>query len=276
MAPKTVAILGASYGGARAAHLLAQGLPAGWRVVLVDRNTHLNHLYVLPRYAVLPGHEHKAFIPYNNVFRPPRPFDASDLSPPPSPANPQSQSAQSPHVFLHAAVTSLSHRSLTLDRAYPAHGVAEADRTLHFDYLVYALGSHLPAPIDLWGPVADEDVKKASVLDVSRGTKEGGIAWLKRFQKRVERASSVLVVGGGALGIRESPQIYLPSTPFMAVEASGTSQWLFSSVCSTNYYRCLIGYLKLVSSVVVCQTCFQSTFTLCLGLGTPPWGFTAL
>ena len=216
MAPKTVAILGASYGGARAAHLLAQGLPAGWRVVLVDRNTHLNHLYVLPRYAVLPGHEHKAFIPYNNVFRPPRPFDASDLSPPPSPANPQSQSAQSPHVFLHAAVTSLSHRSLTLDRAYPAHGVTEADRTLHFDYLVYALGSHLPAPIDLWGPVADEDVEKASVLDVSRGTKEGGITWLKRFQKRVERASSVLVVGGGALGIRESlflDHAYTPSPP---------------------------------------------------------------
>ena len=77
------------------------------------------------------------------------------------------------------------------------------DRTLRFEFLVYALGSHLPSPINLWGPVADEDVEKADVLDVSRGTKEGGIAWLKKFQKRVERASSVLVVGGGALGIRE-------------------------------------------------------------------------
>ena len=76
----TVAVLGASYGGARAACLLAQSLPDGWRVVLVDRNSHMNHLYVLPRYAVLPGHEHKAFIPYHNVFNPPPAFDA----PPPA------------------------------------------------------------------------------------------------------------------------------------------------------------------------------------------------
>ena len=88
-------------------------------------------------------------------------------------------------------------------RASPEHSVAGADRALHSDYFLYARGCHLPALIDLWRPVADEDPEKADVLDVSRGTKEGGIAWLKKFQKRVERASSVLVVGGGALGIRE-------------------------------------------------------------------------
>ncbi|EJF61918.1 iron uptake cluster protein [Dichomitus squalens LYAD-421 SS1] len=198
---RTVAIIGASYGGARVAHLLAQGLPERWRVVLIDRNSHMNHLYVLPRYSVLPGHEHKAFIPYKNVFLPPPAFDAPSTSSPPSPIG------SSPHVFLHAAVTSLSEHSLVLDRAFPEHGVAESDRTLHFDFLVYALGSHLPAPINLWGPVADEDVEKADVLDVSRGTKEGGVVWLKRFQKRVERASSVLVVGGGALGIQFASDI---------------------------------------------------------------------
>ena len=194
MATKTVAVVGASYGGARAASVLAQGLPPDWRVVLVDRNSHLNHLYVLCRYSVLPGHEHKAFIPYHNVFRQPRVFGSdADLPAPPA----------SKHVFLHASVTSVSRTSLTLDKAFPEHGVAEDDRTLHFDYLLYALGSHLPAPIDLWGPVADEDPEKADVLDVTRGTKQGGIAWLKRFQKRIARASSVLVVGGGALGVRE-------------------------------------------------------------------------
>jgi hypothetical protein len=35
------------------------------------------------------------------------------------------------------------------------------------------------------------------------GTKAEGIAWLKRKQRVVEEAASVLVVGGGALGIRE-------------------------------------------------------------------------
>ncbi|KAI0708726.1 iron uptake cluster protein [Cerioporus squamosus] len=198
---RTVAVLGASYGGARAACLLAQDLPEGWRVVLVDRNSHMNHLYVLPRYAVLPGHEHKAFIPYHNVFTPPPPIDATAPAPPPPARDP------SKNIFLHASVTSISQHSLTLDKAFPEHGVDESDRTLHFDYLVYALGSHLPAPINLWGPVADEDVEKADVLDMARGTKAGGVAWLKKFQKRVERASSVLVVGGGALGIEFASDI---------------------------------------------------------------------
>lgn len=197
---KTVAILGASYGGARVAHLLAHGLPRGWRVVLIDRNSHMNHLYVLPRFAVLPGHEHKAFIPYTNVFQlPPAPgADPTSTAAPTAPSD-------STSIFLHATVTSLSRNSLTLHKAFPEHGISESDRTLHFDFLVYALGSHLPAPINLWGPVADQDVEKADVLDIARGTKQGGIAWLKKFQKRVENASSVLVVGGGALGIRECP-----------------------------------------------------------------------
>ena len=214
MPSKTVAVIGASYGGTRVAHLLAQDLPQGWRVVVIDRNSHMNHLYVLPRYAVLPGHEHKAFIPYKNIFHP-LPPPALD-TPSASPAPPSSPPPTSPHVFLHAAVTSISHHSLVLDKAYPEHGVSELDRTLHFDFLIYALGSHLPAPINLWGPVADEDLENADVLDVSRGTKEGGVDWLKRFQKRIARASSVLVVGGGALGIRECP----PSNPYLRCRAS--------------------------------------------------------
>ncbi|KAI0773064.1 hypothetical protein BD413DRAFT_538824 [Trametes elegans] len=196
IASKTVAVLGASYGGARAAHILAQGLPHGWRVVLVERNSHMNHLYVLPRYAVLPGHEHKAFIPYDNVFLPP--------ALPGTPSKPAVQYPQERALLLHASVVSLREHELTLDKSFPEHGIS--DRTLHFDYLVYALGSHLPAPINLWGPVADE-VDKDGVVDIVRGTKEGGVGWLKKFQKRVERASSVLVVGGGALGIQYATDI---------------------------------------------------------------------
>lgn len=72
--------------------------------------------------------------------------------------------------------------------------------------MIYALGSHLPAPINLWGPVpstskADD---QPSVVQVPYGgTKAESVQWLKRHQKAVEDAGSVLVVGGGALGIRE-------------------------------------------------------------------------
>ncbi|OSX62710.1 hypothetical protein POSPLADRAFT_1056076 [Postia placenta MAD-698-R-SB12] len=202
---KTVAVLGSSYGGTRAAQLLAKGLPKGWRVVVVDRNSHMNHVYVFPRYAVVPGHEHKAFIPYGPMFR--RPDARPDVS----------------AVFLHAQVTSLSPRSLTLSRAFPEHGVLEPEKTLNFDYAVYALGSHLPAPIDVWGSTEDVDVKtiaestpdtnanrSPSALPLAletKGTKAAGIEWLKRYRSRIESASSILIVGGGALGVQYATDI---------------------------------------------------------------------
>ncbi|GJE90645.1 hypothetical protein PsYK624_067890 [Phanerochaete sordida] len=184
---KTVAVIGASYGGNRAAQILSQELPEGWRLVLVDRNSHMNHLYALPRFAILPEHGHKAFIPYTSLLARPCPADAPR------------------HVFLHARVTSLGPRSLTLSRAFPEHGVAEEDRTLHFDYLVYALGSHLPAPINVWGPVDTEAERDKPILH--DGTKAQGLKWLERFRAMIERTSSVLVVGGGALGIQYSTDI---------------------------------------------------------------------
>lgn len=45
---KTVAVLGASYGGARGAKLLSQGLPVGWRLVVIDRNSHMNRESIIP------------------------------------------------------------------------------------------------------------------------------------------------------------------------------------------------------------------------------------
>ncbi|KAE8268861.1 hypothetical protein A4X09_0g3471 [Tilletia walkeri] len=65
---KNVVVLGGSYGGMHAATLLAQKLPPTHRVILIDQNSHFNHLYVFPRFSVLPGHEQKAFIPYTSIF----------------------------------------------------------------------------------------------------------------------------------------------------------------------------------------------------------------
>jgi hypothetical protein len=69
--------------GARAAKLLAESIPDDWRVIVIERNSHANRtflssalsdpfrtdsspffcypdLYVIPRYTVVSGHEHKA------------------------------------------------------------------------------------------------------------------------------------------------------------------------------------------------------------------------
>jgi len=60
--------------------------------------------------------------------------------------------------------------------------------------------------LNLWGTTAgkatlDSEINKNSV--VYNGLKSEGCEWFKEKQKIVEAAPTVLVVGGGALGIRE-------------------------------------------------------------------------
>ncbi|KIJ56320.1 hypothetical protein M422DRAFT_150875 [Sphaerobolus stellatus SS14] len=185
---KTIVILGASYGGAHAAQILAAGLPDGWRIVLIDRNSHINHVYVMPRFAVLPGHEYKAFIPYDNVF----------LTGPNT----------TPHIHLHAHVVSLTPKSITLSKAFPELGIPST--TLPYDYAVYALGSQLPPPLNLWGENKILRVIRANhffIREQYHGLKSEAIEWLKEHQKTVEGAPSILVVGGGALGVQYATDI---------------------------------------------------------------------
>ncbi|KLO16071.1 FAD/NAD(P)-binding domain-containing protein [Schizopora paradoxa] len=210
---KNIIVLGGSYGGARAARVLASGLQTDHRVILIDRNSHANHVYILPRLGVLPGHEHKAFIPYTRFFSPPSsptPQDTStDASDEPGPST--SRQSRPRHLFLHASAIKLNEHSVTLDRAFPEHGLPSTE--IPFEFLVYALGSHLPAPIDLWtsdyGSDTEEEEEGSQRNEKPRygGTKGEGIAWLKRFQDRVARSQNVLVVGGGALGVQYATDI---------------------------------------------------------------------
>ena len=153
----------------------------------------MNHLYVLPRYAVLPKHAAKAFIPYTNVFRGPG-APTSDLN----------GDTENREVLLYAQVTALGPHSVTLSMSTPCpelelYGDHEV---LEFDYAVYALGSDLPAPINLWGRVRDTEAREDPTIMSVRGTKTGGVEWLRKFNDVIREAPSVLVVGGGALGIR--------------------------------------------------------------------------
>ncbi|KAG1729446.1 hypothetical protein EDB19DRAFT_1938550, partial [Suillus lakei] len=189
---RTVVVLGGSYGGSRAAQVLAEGMPQGWRVVLVDRNSHMNHIYNFSRYAVLSGHEHKAFIPYINI-------PSSSLSDIPS---------CSSNVRVQATITSIDKHRIILSPNLPDHESQQS--SLDFDYAIYALGSHLPSPIDLWSHQEEGGVKPSLEppnITPYRGTKSEGISSLRERQKRVEAAMSVLVVGGGALGIQFASDI---------------------------------------------------------------------
>ncbi|BEJ02759.1 hypothetical protein CcaverHIS631_0705540 [Cutaneotrichosporon cavernicola] len=188
---KTVVVLGSAYGGIGAAGSLARRLPPDWRVVVIDRNTHANHVYPFPRFTVLPQHAPKAFLPLTQVLANGR---VTELPlPPAGPLN-----HDSPHRQIHGTITALSRNSVT----FTTNGLGDAsDRveTVDFDYCVYALGGALSEPCDVWGEHERGHART--------GTKKGGVAFLERKGSVVEAAESVIVVGGGALGIQFATDI---------------------------------------------------------------------
>ncbi|KAG6837053.1 hypothetical protein H0H93_015624 [Arthromyces matolae] len=119
--------------------------------------------------------------------------------------------APHPHLCLQATVLSIQKNSLTLNKAFPEQGLS--DMTIPYDYMIYALGSNMPSPLNLWNTNSSchletnlsQPVKTR--LPVYRGMKSEGVAWMKEHQKIVEGARTVLVVGGGALGIQFATDI---------------------------------------------------------------------
>lgn len=123
--------------------------------------------------AVIKNLEHKVFIPYTTIF------------------NPEGQTSEQAedskrHLMIHGCVTEIGKNSLKYvplsEEGNPIVPVTppadlasqfdeqcsmgatcckelswqeseKAERTLQFDYMVYAFGSHLPAPINIWSTV---------------------------------------------------------------------------------------------------------------------------
>ncbi|PSR83422.1 hypothetical protein BD289DRAFT_370027 [Coniella lustricola] len=160
---RNVVVVGGSYTGVNTAKELANALPATYRVLLIDPHSHFNHLFAFPRFSILPGYEHKAFIPYTGAF--------SEV------AN------ASQHTRIQAKAVSLSlqpqARHLTLDREW------QGSTSLAFDYLVAATGTRLVAPSNM--PSDD---------------KPDAVAYLKRFNSGIARSRSVVIIGGGAVGVQ--------------------------------------------------------------------------
>jgi hypothetical protein len=65
MATKNVVVIGGSYVGMNTAESLANASQGRFRVLLIEKNSHFQHLFAFPRYAVTKQvPTHKAFIPY--------------------------------------------------------------------------------------------------------------------------------------------------------------------------------------------------------------------
>jgi NADH dehydrogenase FAD-containing subunit len=125
--------------------------------VLVEPHTHFHHIFTFPRFAVVPEHEQKAFIPYTTLF-------ASA----PSPAS---------HLVVTARVQHIDDGFLVLDREY------DGSSQLPFEYLVVATGTLLSQPCgmqsdDKPGGVAylrqhQQQVKQANSIVIAGGGAAG-------------------------------------------------------------------------------------------------------
>ena len=61
--PRNVVVVGGSYAGFFCAEELAKTLPSGWRVLLIEKNTHFNHTWLFPRLSVIDRYHELAFMP---------------------------------------------------------------------------------------------------------------------------------------------------------------------------------------------------------------------
>ncbi|KAI8686661.1 hypothetical protein LRP88_13090 [Fusarium phalaenopsidis] len=65
--PRNVVVVGGSFAGSYLVQRLANTLPSGYRVVLLEKQSHFNHAFAFPRNSVFSGRESKAFVPYDNI-----------------------------------------------------------------------------------------------------------------------------------------------------------------------------------------------------------------
>ncbi|KAL4929166.1 NAD(P)/FAD-dependent oxidoreductase [Aspergillus undulatus] len=158
---KNIIVVGGSYVGKSTAQELARVVPSTHRVLLIEPHSHFHHLFAFPRFAILPGHEQKAFIPYTNLF--------SSIS----------GATPTQHAVIQARVLSVQPNHVNLDREW------QGSPKLPFEYLVLATGTRLSEPAGM------RDNDKVSL-----------VAYLRKHQTDIKKASSILVAGGGAVGVQ--------------------------------------------------------------------------
>ncbi|GES58776.1 amid-like NADH oxidoreductase [Aspergillus terreus] len=175
---KNIIVVGGSYVGKGTAQELARLVPETHRVLLIEPHSHFHHLFAFPRFAIVPGQEHKAFIPYSGIFAP----------------SPNSLR----HAVVQARVLSVCPQHVKLDRKW--HGSSQ----IPFEYLVVATGTRLAEPAGM-----RHDDKLSSV------------AYLQRHQNDVKRANSILIGGGGAVGVQMATDLkeYYPDKDITVVQS---------------------------------------------------------
>ncbi|KAJ5202498.1 hypothetical protein N7449_004577 [Penicillium cf. viridicatum] len=126
--PKNIVIIGASFAGYHTAKLLANSVPTGYQVVVIEKSSHFQFTWVFPRFSVVEGHEHKAFIPYGPFFK---------------------GAPKGSWRMIQDTVLEVSPRTISL----------QSGVKLDYEFLVLATGSHASSPSRLNVNEKNEGIK---------------------------------------------------------------------------------------------------------------------
>ncbi|KAL1896544.1 hypothetical protein Sste5346_004578 [Sporothrix stenoceras] len=172
--PKNLVVVGGSYVGVNVAQQLAAALSDSFRVVLIEKNSHFNHLFAFPRFASTAKVDtKKAFIPYM-----PGTFAAT-----PGAHN---------NTVIQAKATGLTRTAVELDRpvSLTTGSTTEKVSSIPYEYLVLVTGTQMVPPSAMPGT-----------------EKREGVSYLQQHAAQVEAAQRIAIVGGGAVGVQMATDI---------------------------------------------------------------------
>ncbi|KYG42106.1 hypothetical protein M433DRAFT_74468 [Acidomyces richmondensis BFW] len=164
MALKTVIVVGGSYVGSNVAQQLAIISKGRFRILLIEKNSHFQHLFSFPRFAATRKvNTHKAFIPFGPATFGTAPNGIGRV--------------------IQAAVTSLTESNVQLDREIILDG--QHTDNIAYSFLVLATGTKLTPPSNMPG-----------------SEKHDGVAYLQNHASQVAERSRIVVIGAGAVGVQ--------------------------------------------------------------------------
>lgn len=114
--------------------------------------------FAYPRFAILPSHEHKTFLPFPAML-------------------------PSPHL-IRSSTTALSIDPVSRTIQLESNGTIEE---MKYEVLILAMGTNLSPPGTIPG----------------QGTKKEGVEFLKGSQRELRKARKIVILGGGAIGVRK-------------------------------------------------------------------------
>ncbi|CAK4176024.1 unnamed protein product [Aphanomyces euteiches] len=179
--PKQVVIIGGGYVGIQFAQELAKHLPASQaKITVIEKNEFTFHSIGVPRAYVDPSYVSKLFIPLSNAL-------------------PASHS-----TWVHGIADTIQPRRVLVRRIVD-NRVDDFTSSIPYDYLILAMGSSYTFPIKVPAETFSRENVENAVVDIANC---------------IKAATSVVVIGGGPVGIEVAGQIAAayPQTSVTIVE----------------------------------------------------------